>query len=207
MVTMVMIDYTQFRKHLETLKKTVYTEPQYSYHEKMTDSVFKQLIEPSSFKDVLDVGFGTGYALDKFKTLGIKTTGITLDEEERKAANFLHDVRLMDMAFLEFEDESFDLVWCRHAIEHSPMPMIVLMEFKRVLRKGGHLYIEVPSSNSIHIENANHYSMLNDEAWQSLFRKVGLQLIFRGQMCAMIGSDRGVSADIYWQYWLLKDGE
>lgn len=196
-----MTDHLQ--QHLETLKKTVYQEPKIDYHEKLIDSAFKQFVEKGSFKDVLDVGFGTGYSLNKFGDLGIAAKGITLDEDERKAQNVLgHDVQIMDMAFLDFEDQSFDLVWCRHALEHSVMPTIALMEFGRVLRAGGNLYIEVPQDEAVHVDNPNHFSMLSDRSWQALFRKTGLNLLYRGQ--AVIHLEGWT--DLYWFYWLKKEG-
>ncbi len=196
-----------FNKHLEELKKTVYHEPKFAYHEKMIDSAMGHFVKNGSFTNALDVGFGTGHSLLKFKELGIKATGITLDEGEYKDAHFLgYDVRLMDMNFLDFEDGSFDLVWCRHALEHSVMPLIALMEFKRVLGKVGFLYVEVPS-HMIHLENANHYSMFTDEAWQALFRKAGFKLLFRCQQVVTIvanGNSQGYT-DIYPQYWMRKE--
>ena len=34
----------------------------------------------------------------------------------------------MDMHCMDFEDESFDAVWCRHTLEHSFAPLQVLYE-------------------------------------------------------------------------------
>ena len=199
-----MTDYTHFRQHLETLRKTVYLEPQVDYHERLIDSAFDAFVKKGSFTNVLDVGFGTGYSLKKFKELGIKATGITLDDKEQKAQDFLgYDVHLMDMAFLDFANESFNLVWCRHTLEHSVMPMIALMEFHRVLKDGGNLYIEVPQDESVHVDNPNHYSMLSDRSWQALMRKAGFRLLFRGQFVIHLEG----FVDIYWNYWLTKNGE
>jgi len=198
-----MTDYTHFRQHLEILRKTVYREPQLDYHERLIDSAFDTFVKKGSFINVLDIGFGTGYSLNKFKELGIKATGITLDEDERKGAAFTgHNVHLMDMAFLDFEDKIFDLVWCRHALEHSIMPVIALMEFYRVLKDGGYLYVEVPQDESVHVDNANHYSMFSDRSWQSLMRKTGFKLLYRGQW--VIHLDGWI--DLYWNYWLKKEG-
>ena len=197
-----MIEYTRFRAHLEELKKTVYEEPKIAYHEQLIDSAFDTFIKTGSFTNVLDVGFGTGYSLEKFKKLGITPTGITLDANELQRALLLkYDVHLMDMAFLDFEDKTFDLVWCRHTLEHSVMPMIALMEFKRVLKDGGYLYVEVPQDESVHTDNPNHYSMLSDRSWQALMRKTGMKMLFRGQW--VIHMENWV--DIYWNYWLRKD--
>jgi len=193
---------THLQRHLEVLNKTVYREPKFEYHEQLIDSAFDTFVKKGSFKDVLDVGFGTGYSLDKFKSLGIHAVGISLDQHEVTAAGFIgHDVHLMDMAFLDFEDKTFDLIWCRHTLEHSVMPMIALMEFKRVLRDGGFAYVEVPQDEATHVDNENHYSMFSDRSWQSLFRKVGLKLLYRGQW--VIHLDEWI--DIYWNYWLKKE--
>lgn len=202
-----MTDYTRLEKHLEKLGKSVYREPTLDWHEKLIDNSFRHFVESGSFKNVLDVGIGTGYALKKFKDLGIKATGITLNKEEAQAQNFIgNDVRLMDMNFLDFGDGEFDLVWCRHSLEHSVMPLIALMEFNRVLNKEGSLYVEVPSDNIIHMENKNHYSLFSDEAWQALFRKAGYFLMFRGQFAVKIKrcENNDGYMDIFWQYWLRK---
>ncbi len=196
----------RFKQHLETLRKTVYSEPKFPWHESIIDSAFDQFVKNGSFKTALDVGFGTGYSLEKFKKLGIKPIGITLDSNELQCALLLkYDVHLMDMAFLDFDDEYFDLVWCRHTLEHSPMPMIALMEFNRVLGKSGYLYIEVPADNVMHIENPNHFSVLSDGAWQALFRKAKFTLLHRGQFTVVHPNGKQKWHDIYNQYWLRKD--
>jgi len=197
------MDYTRFEKHIGELRKTVYREPVIEYHEKMIDSAMAAFVSRYPYKDVLDVGFGTGYSLGKFKEHGIKATGITLDDSEFKDAKFIgYDVHLMSMEFLDFEDKSFDLIWCRHALEHSVMPMIALMEFKRVLRDGGYIYIEVPQDGGIHVDNPNHYSMLSDRSWQALMRKTGFILLSRGQFAVHLDGWE----DLYWHYWLRKEG-
>lgn len=205
-----MTDFSRFEKHIETLNKTIYREPAMGYHEKIVDAAFDNFIKKGSFTNALDVGFGTAYTLNKFKDAGIKATGITLEEKELQGARFIgHDVRLMDMNFLEFPDGSFDLVWCRHTLEHSIMPLIALMEFLRVLKPCGHLYVEVPSDNVIHIDNPNHHSLFSDAVWQGLFRKVGFRLLFRGQFAVgIMGSPQTSSyTDLYWQYWMKKEAE
>jgi SAM-dependent methyltransferase len=173
------------------------------YHNQIVDALFNNFIKKGNYQNVLDVGFGVGYSLDKFKELGIKVTGITMNEDERKAAFIVgHNVQIMDMANLDFEDKTFDLVWCRHAIEHSVMPIIALMEFKRVLQPGGVLFIEVPQDGSLHTDNPNHYSIFSDRCWQSLFRRLNFHLLVRDQ--SLVHFENWV--DMYWQYWLrVKD--
>ncbi len=81
----------------------------------------------------------------------------------------------MDQSFLEFEDETFDIIWARHVIEHSIFPYYTLHEFKRVLKQTGLLYLEMPAPDTDchHERNLNHYSVLTRSAWTSLIERAG----------------------------------
>ena len=158
--------YGNFEKHLHRLQATVYPENEIKYHTAITKAAIKSLVTPLAGKisDVLDVGCGQGPALAEFLEIGLKAVGISLDDGDLKICREKgFSVSKQDMSFLEFPDNSFDLIWARHCMEHSPMPMVTLLEFERVARKGAYLYIEVPPDNSPHVENKNHYSMLSDE--------------------------------------------
>ena len=74
------------------------------------------------------------------------------------------DVSLGDQSFLDFPDRHFGLAWSRHCLEHSPMPLLTLFEYNRVLRDDGFVYVEVPQPDSIHLGTPNHYSLLSDAA-------------------------------------------
>ena len=54
------------------------------------------------------------------------------------------NVILGDVHKLEFDDESFDFVYCRHALEHCLDPIIVLNEIMRVTKKKGAIYCSFP---------------------------------------------------------------
>jgi ubiquinone/menaquinone biosynthesis C-methylase UbiE len=54
------------------------------------------------------------------------------------------DVRKGDMHNMEFEDASFDAVWCRHTLEHAFAPLQVLAEINRVLKPNGYLFGVLP---------------------------------------------------------------
>lgn len=55
-----------------------------------------------------------------------------------------------DIQNLPFESESFDCVVCNAILEHVPWPELALYEFHRILRPGGHLWIEVPFIQAYH---------------------------------------------------------
>ncbi|MEM0913820.1 MAG: methyltransferase domain-containing protein [Planctomycetota bacterium] len=53
-------------------------------------------------------------------------------------------MRIMDVTALELEDETHDVVWCSHVLEHVPDDGLALSEFFRVLRPGGVALLQVP---------------------------------------------------------------
>jgi SAM-dependent methyltransferase len=96
---------------------------------------------------VLDVGMGYGYHCGYLAKKGYDVTGITThvtDSLRQHARDECYTVKKMDMHFLEFEDETFDLVWSHHSLEHSFSPLLALREWYRVTKKGGCVAVTVP---------------------------------------------------------------
>jgi SAM-dependent methyltransferase len=89
-----------------------------------------------------------------------------------------HTIVQGDMNFLDDRDESVDLLFSRHSLEHSPFPYITLLEYNRVLKNNGHLYLEVPAPNCEvkHEENRNHYSILDRTMWLQLLQRTGFDI-------------------------------
>ena len=108
---------------------------------------FLKRLPYSQISAVLDVGLGYGYHCDYFVSRGLRVTGITahLSEDLRifsEKRGF--SVEKMDMHFLTFSDETFDLVWSHHSLEHSFSVLLALREWYRVLKPGGFLALTVP---------------------------------------------------------------
>ena len=87
-------------------------------------------------------------------------------------------VRTGDMNFLPERDESVDLLFCRHALEHSPFPYFSLLEYNRVLKPGAYLYVEVPAPDCDrqHEDNRNHYSIMGKTMWLQLLKRAGFDV-------------------------------
>jgi ubiquinone/menaquinone biosynthesis C-methylase UbiE len=128
-----------------------------------------------------------------------RTTGITLNSEDvRVCREKGYDVIEMDQSFLDFAENEFELLWCRHCLEHSVMPLFTLTGFARVLRPGGLLYVEVPAPDTVcrHQTNLNHYSVLPRSMWEQLITRAGFQLLDAVSIDFM--SDSG--PDTYWAF-------
>lgn len=102
-------------------------------------------------RTVLDVGMGYGDHCAWFASKGLEVTGVSVhvpDSLRAHADEHGYSIAQMDMHFLDYEDESFDLVWSHHSLEHSFSQLFALSEWKRVLRPGGLLSVTVPPHKS-----------------------------------------------------------
>jgi ubiquinone/menaquinone biosynthesis C-methylase UbiE len=107
----------------------------------------------------------------------------------------------MDQSFLDFDDASFDLLWARHVLEHSFMPHYTLTEFRRVLRPGGIMYLEVPAPDTLlHERNPNHYSVLGKTMWTALLERSGFGIVGATDY---FGETVDGRSDEYWGFYAL----
>lgn len=196
----------RFEDFLTKIKSSAYPEPPSEPHlsitKKMMDTLFSKISLTFNAK-VLDVGCGQGPALDLFKQKGFSPIGITLNSKDLSACRQKgHEVYEMDQSFLDFKDQEFDLIWCRHCIEHSIFPYFTLSEFFRVLKPNGYLYIEVPAPDTDcrHQTNNNHYSVLGKSMWTELIKRAGFKIFD----IIDIRFEVPAGNDLYWAFWLQK---
>jgi SAM-dependent methyltransferase len=173
-----MRDYGRFDSFLNTLAGDVYpevpSEPHLSITRTMINSLYRDGLIGAGAR-VLDIGCGQGVALEQFAALGLEAIGITLGPDAELCRGKGFDVREMDQNFMDFPDSSFDLLWCRHVLEHSIAPLFTLFEYRRVAKPGGLVYVEVPApdTSANHQRNPNHYSVLPMSSWLNLFGRAG----------------------------------
>lgn len=93
---------------------------------------------------ILEVGVGTGLSLplypDYCQVIGIDLSAEMLKKAQRKIEKYdLHHITLekMDAGNLDLEDSSFDTVIAAHVVSVVPDPVKVVLEMKRVCKKGG----------------------------------------------------------------------
>lgn len=185
------MSYQTIAEKLEAFLKgsasTAYAEPQSDLHTQITKQAWarvKPQIPEGLVTSVLDVGCGSGLAIEMFTAEGYDVFAITCVPEEHEAVgNRLPyaAVALMDMHEIGYHVDGFDLIWMRHVAEHSPVPAFLLQEAHTALRDGGFLYLEVPNPDTAcghdTISNCNHYSVLGDRMWASLLIKAGFSVI------------------------------
>lgn len=166
----------------------VYDEGNSDYHKELTTQVVSKYVDDLKLdKDsvILDLGCGPGYFLDEMKQRGYtNVVGVTLSHGDIKLCTEKgHTIKQYDLSFLPqndgYYDESVDFIFSRHALEHSPYPIFTLMEYNRVLKQNGKMYIELPAPNCQrkHEYNPNHYSILGREMWIALLVRTGFDIL------------------------------
>jgi SAM-dependent methyltransferase len=165
----------------------IYEEGESGFHQQLTTQVVESYIDPLNLKKnavILDLGCGPGYFLDAMKEREFtNVTGITLSPGDIEICQKKgHAVKPYDLSFLPqkdgYWDESVDFIFLRHALEHSPYPIFTLMEYNRVLKQGGKIYIEVPAPDCErqHETNLNHYSIFGSTQLASLIDRTGFSI-------------------------------
>jgi len=193
--------YRRLDAFLARLKADIYPEPPNGIHTHLTQhmvSEVRRLYDLPQGATVLDIGCGQGLALEAFQAAGFRPIGVTMGEDARICRAKGFDVREQDFSFLDFDDATFDLVWCRHALEHSVFPYFMLSEMHRMLKPGGLLYVEVPIADTgcKHQDNPNHYSVLGKSMWISLIRRAG----FPEVRIRDLNFTTNLGPDTYWAF-------
>ena len=165
----------------------IYDEGDSQFHKELTTQTVINYIDPLAIpKDaaILDLGCGPGYFLDEMKARGYTNlVGVTLSPGDIKLCTDKgHTVKPYDLSFIPqkdgYYDESVDFIFLRHALEHSPYPIFSLMEYNRLLKQGGKIYIEVPAPDCDrkHETNLNHYSILGSTQLGALLVRTGFDV-------------------------------
>ena len=136
---------------------------------------------------VVGCGSGTEAAVLAW-TLGSKVTGIDNHPQFDMSATAWADLRWGDATALEFHDQSFDLVYSYHALEHIPQWKRALLEMKRVLKPNGWCCIGTPNRlRAIGYLGAENTSVREKILWNYDDWRLRLRGRFRNEFGAHAG--------------------
>ncbi|OGS08940.1 MAG: methyltransferase [Elusimicrobia bacterium RIFOXYA12_FULL_51_18] len=105
---------------------------------------FKFLASAMENRDLLDFGCGNGGFLVAAKAAAARAVGLEL---ETRLTPHYESRGLKVFKALSEVDCKFDLITAFHVVEHLPDPAKELRRLACFLKKGGHLILEVPSSD------------------------------------------------------------
>lgn len=172
-----MRDYRNLDLYLDVLAGDIYPQPPDPGHISMAEAAINQWVgNLMECKTVLDVGCGQGIAAPMLQNFGLDYTGVTLGNDYAVCRSHGLKVYNMDFHFLDFPDNSFDLILSRHSLEHSPMPLLALMEWFRVSKSW--LMLILPNAEHYGWAGLNHYSVLHPNQAEFLLDKAGWHIIW-----------------------------
>lgn len=181
-----MRDYQFFDQCVDKLTQDVYAQPPDPGH---TEWAYEALdwIRTTIYVDkpvhqakVLDIGCGSGFMSKAFEQWDFRWTGITIGDDYDLARDWLSKAGLDpfkvhrgDMTWLPFRDESFDGIFARHVLEHSPFPIITLMEWRRKVKDDGWLCLVAPAPHWWLYGGQNHYSIAEFDQIEWWLKRAG----------------------------------
>lgn len=173
-----MRDYARVDAHLDKLIRDVYPQPPDAGHTRWATEVLTRWLPlfACEHKTLLDVGCGQGFCKPIVNGLGWQWTGVTVGEDyEACVKQGVAPVFQADMTFLPVDDGAYDVVFARHVIEHSPMPLVTLMEWRRVM--ASFLILVIPRPEAYGGGGRNHYYVLPEANWQALIEFAGMGIL------------------------------
>jgi 2-polyprenyl-3-methyl-5-hydroxy-6-metoxy-1,4-benzoquinol methylase len=149
---------------------------------------------------LLDVGCGSGQALQFMAELGWQVHGVDFDPKAVEIARRKGlEVRLGSLEDQAYPSDSFDAITMSHIIEHVHDPLSLLSECRRILKPGGHLVIVTPNSKSwghqrfganwMHLDPPRHLHIFNEQSLRGLAAAAGFQIV---SLCTTIRDANGL---------------
>jgi SAM-dependent methyltransferase len=134
----------------------------------LTNKPFLDFLELEDSSSVLEVGSGLGILAQEVarrvpngEVFGVEyfAEQLALAQSSLPNLHFLQG----DAHGLEFEDDRFDVVYCRYVLEHLASPPQALKEMRRVLKPGGRVFVQ---ENNILVNILYPNCALFDALWK-----------------------------------------
>jgi ubiquinone/menaquinone biosynthesis C-methylase UbiE len=135
--------------------------------------LLKKLIEKTNCSTelkILSVGCRNKYEIRAIHETGFNNvTGIDLYSEDKS-------ILVMDMHGMTFEDNSFDIIFSCHSLEHAQDYKKVISEFVRVAKDGSIFVIEVPVNYETTVADLWDFESLGN--LKNIFQKHIKQILY-----------------------------
>lgn len=169
------------------------------YNKAYLSSMFQVVPLPTS-SSVLEVGCSDGLVCDLFAALGARSV-VGVDVMLTAGCSFpTPGVRYhaMDASRLQFDSNSFDVAFSIATMEHVSEPASVIDEMIRVVKPGGHIYVQ--AGPLYHSPFGHHmFAYFLDEPWIHLRRSPQeiVEMVKRTDLASRIEADTGQPAEDY----------
>jgi ubiquinone/menaquinone biosynthesis C-methylase UbiE len=128
-------------------------------------------------QNIIDLGCGDGFLVEKLRKAGKHADGLTYNEQEVNFALTNRKIPLLcgDMQQIPANDGLYDAFVMWDSLEHCPSAYIALCEAKRVIKEGGKGLIFMPGLNWLDCHC--HICVYTVNQMKQLFKQAGLKLV------------------------------
>jgi len=169
-----MRDWSKIDNYYRELLDDIYYQENDEGHTRMSSKFIHEFLLSKLGKGIrlLDLGCGTGFMQPIIENTGASYTGISWNDKEiTKGKKYDYNIYMMDFSFLSYPDNSFEILFSRHSLEHSLFPILTLMEWHRVSNKW--LALVMPNPNHFGFVGKNHYNVANASQVHWWLRRAG----------------------------------
>jgi len=145
-------------------------------------SAISTWVQPFTKADarIADIGCGRGISLQLFKEAGAESVdGYCMGEDADVAIAAGLNVTRADQSEIPAADGTYDFLYCRQILEHSPAPLITLREWWRIMKPAALMFIQVPLCPEGWVTR-DHLSIMPRNCWAWTFQRAGFGLVLRG---------------------------
>lgn len=113
----------------------------------------EKMVLISKEKKILDIGGGDRFQkwLLPYKDLFKNSSYKSMDYDDKTGADIVGDIHDIPL-----ESDSVDAIICSSVLEHVKDPIRAVLELKRVLKKGGKIFVYVPSIYPYHARKGSY---------------------------------------------------
>ena len=110
---------------------------------------FKKYVNGGNF---LEIGCATGAMLYQLQQNGFNVTGVEISEFAAKTGKEKYGINIINSSFSseliknELTTNYFDVIYMGDVLEHIANPLEALQNMNLLLKKGGYLFVDVPST-------------------------------------------------------------
>lgn len=198
-----MRDWSHHDRYISKLYGDIYPQPTDPGHTRLAQKVIDRWMSMmTTCHSVLDVGCGEGFCQPMFERWNVKYEGICLGEDYLAAEKANRNVRRMDFNFLEYPENYVDLIFARHSLEHSPMPLLTLMEWERVASSW--LGLVLPAPEWYTFVGRNHYAVMNMEQVENILNVAGWRILWKDVHYELFDNSNPESK-LPNEYWIMSE--
>lgn len=181
-----------FTKNLNANFGNYHRDDTYIKEEKLFENIFlKRINKIQKFIKkgfALEVGCSTGLMLSLLEKRGWKVKGVEISEKGAMIARE-KGINVLVKPFEEIKfREKFDLIVFNHTLEHLKDPFMSLYKSKKILKKNGFIYIDLPNFDSLTAKifkrrwpfllPKEHLWHFTEKSLRHLFQNLGFKIVY-----------------------------